>query len=184
MMEKFLHFAFILLFCTVSVCAQTKSFVIRKSLVKFESDAPLEVIKAASTQLRGILDTEKRSFNFVIPSTSFVGFNNPLQQVHFYENYIEAQKYPESTFKGKIIEQIDFSNDGDYQVRAKGIMTIHGVEQERIIKVNLRLNKGVLIASTDFSVLLQEHNITIPRVVYQKIAEEIFVKVNAEMTRK
>lgn len=164
--------------------AQKGSFVVRKSLVKFESDAPLEVISAESNQLQGQMDPTKRTFSFVIPSTSFKGFNSPLQQVHFYENYIEAQKYPESRFNGKIIEQIDFSVDGEYIVRAKGMLLIHGVEQERILKIKLKMKNGILTASSDFSVMLQEHNINIPRVVYQKIAEEILVKVNLEMIRK
>ncbi|MBK7213990.1 MAG: YceI family protein [Bacteroidales bacterium] len=169
---------------TANLYAQKGSFIVRKSLVKFQSDAPLEVISAESTQLQGQLDPGKRSFSFVIPSTSFKGFNSPLQQVHFYENYIEAQKYPESRFNGKIIEQIDFTADGEYTIRAKGMLFIHGVEQERILKVKLKMKNGVLTATSDFSVMLQEHNINIPRVVYQKIAEEIFVKVNLEMVRK
>jgi polyisoprenoid-binding protein YceI len=173
-----------LMLIAVSVSAQKKVFTSRKSLVKFVSNAPLEVIKASSSQLKGFLDTEKRNFTFLIPSTSFEGFNSPLQQVHFYENYVEAQKYPESRFAGKIIEQVDFNADGDYQVRAKGILSIHGVDQERIIKVRIKINRGILYASSDFSILLQEYNITIPKVVYQKIAEEIFINVSLEMIKR
>jgi hypothetical protein len=183
-MKKLFLFFVCLNIAVASVSAQKKVFSTRKTLVKFVSNAPLEVINASSSQLKGILDFEKRTFSFVIPSTSFVGFNSPLQQIHFYENYMEAQKYPESTFQGKIIEQIDFNADGDYQVRAKGIMNIHGVDQERIIKVKIKINKGVLYATSEFSVLLDEYNISIPKVVYQKIAEEIFITVSMEMIKK
>jgi polyisoprenoid-binding protein YceI len=183
-MKNFTLIFTILMVMAVSATAQKKVFTVRKSLVKFVSNAPLEVIKASSNQLKGYLDTDKRVFTFIIPSTSFVGFNSPLQQIHFYENYMEAQKYPESKFVGKIIEQVTFDTDGDYQVRAKGVMTIHGVEQERIIKVRIKINKGVLYATSDFSVLLQEYNISVPKVVYQKIAEEVFVNVSLEMIRK
>jgi len=183
-MKKLILFSFILIVAAGNVAAQKGVFVTRKSLVKFISEAPLEVIKASSNQLKGLLDPDKRTFTFVIPNTSFVGFNNPLQQIHFYENYIEAQKYPESKFAGKIIEQVNLDSDGDYQVRAKGDLTIHGVEQERIIRVKIHLSKGVMYATSDFSVLLKEHNITIPKVVYQKIAEEIFINVSMEMARK
>jgi hypothetical protein len=166
------------------VNAQKGLFETKKSLVSFASDAPLELIKASSKELRGFLDPEKRTFAFIIPSKSFEGFNSPLQQVHFSENYIEASKYPEASFKGKIIEQVDLSTDGEYQVRAKGALNIHGVEQERIIRVKIKLNKGVLNASSDFSILLKDHNITIPKVVYQKIAEEIFIQVQMEMVKR
>jgi len=183
-MKNIVFFTLIIMLLSTSASAQKKVYAARKSLVKFVSEAPLEVIKASSNQLKGFFDTEKRSFTFIIPCTSFIGFNSPLQQIHFYENYVEAQKFPESKFIGKIIEQVDFASDGDYQVRAKGIMTIHGIDQERIIKVRIKVKKGILFASSDFSILLQEYNITIPKVVYQKIAEEIFISVSLEMIRK
>ncbi len=174
----------LLLGSAIAVHAQKGLFEARKSMVSFVSDAPLELIKASSKELRGFLDPEKRTFAFIIPSKSFEGFNSPLQQVHFSENYIEASKYPEASFKGKIIEQIDFNTDGDYQVRAKGSLNIHGVEQERIIRIKIKIKKGILIAEADFSILLKEHNITIPKVVNQKIAEEIFINVNMEMMKR
>lgn len=151
-----------------------------KGSVKISSDAPLEIIKASSHDLRGVIDAEKRTFAFSINNLSITGFNSPLQQQHFYENYIEAQKYPVSTFDGKIIEQVDLSKDGVYTIRAKGILNIHGVEKERIIKSSLRIKNGVFFVSSQFTILLSEHNITIPRVVNQKIAEEIKIIVDAE----
>jgi hypothetical protein len=151
-----------------------------KGTLKISSDAPLEIIKATSQGLRGVIDAEKRTFAFSINNMSITGFNSPLQQQHFYENYIEAQKYPVSTFEGKIIEQVDFLKDGEYTVRAKGIFNIHGVGKERIIKSSLRIKNGVLFVSSQFTILLSEHNITIPRVVNQKIAEEIKIIVDAE----
>ncbi len=51
---------------------------------------------------------------------SFQGFNSTLQREHFNENYIESDKYPEARFSGKVIEDIDFSKDGTYIIRAKG----------------------------------------------------------------
>jgi hypothetical protein len=169
---------------SLAAMSQKGLFETRKSNVSFVSDAPLELIKASSKELRGFLNPEKRTFAFIIPSKSFEGFNSPLQQVHFSENYIEASKYPEATFKGKIIEQVDLNTDGEYLVRAKGALNIHGVEQERIIRVKIKIVKGIMVVSSEFSILLQEHNITIPKVVYQKIAEEIFIKVSMEMVKK
>jgi hypothetical protein len=173
-----------LLFVFGDMFAQQSIYTTRKSKVDFLSDAPLELIKASSVKLQGVIDSEKRTFAFIIPTDSFKGFNSPLQQEHFYENYIEAKTYPFSKFEGKIIEQIDFSHDGSYTIRAKGKLNIHGVDQERIIKVNLRISKGVIYADAVFAVLLQDHDITIPRVVFQKIAEEIKVAVSLEFEKK
>ena len=147
--------------------------------VYFKSDAPLEIIEAKSQNLQGVIDANKRTFAFSIPISSFLGFNNPLQQVHFNENYLESDKFKNATFTGKIIEKIDFSKDGKYTVRAKGKLLIHGVSQERIIKSVLEIKNGKIFISSSFTVLLDEHKIRVPKIVYQKIAKEILVNVDA-----
>ncbi len=150
--------------------------------VSFKSDAPLEVIQAKSGKLRGVIDTAKQTFAWSVEIKTFEGFNSPLQREHFNENYMETKRHPKASFSGKIIEDVDFQKNGTYSVRAKGKLNIHGVEQERIIKSQLEVNGNKLRVQSSFAVPLAEHNITIPKVVYQKIAEEITVTVDAELT--
>jgi hypothetical protein len=92
---------------------------------------------------------------------------------------METDKYPYASFSGKIIEDVDLSVDGDYELRAKGNLLIHNVSQERIIKAAVNVKKNVITVNGDFTVLLSDHNIPIPKVVYQKLANEIKVEVNA-----
>lgn len=94
---------------------------------------------------------------------------------------MESSMYPEATFVGNFIEGIDLTTDGTHQVRAKGRLTIHGVSRERIITGTIRIQGGKLRISSDFSVLLEDHNIAIPKIVYQKIAEEIKIHIQAEL---
>jgi hypothetical protein len=145
--------------------------------VSFVSDAPLELISAESDQLNGLLDPEEGTFAFQLATKTLKGFNSPLQQEHFYENYIETEKYPSATFTGKIIEKVDFGTPGTQEIRAKGILDIHGVKQERIIKCDLLLEEDRFTATSTSLVNLDDHNITIPKLVYQKIAEEIRVEI-------
>ena len=145
----------------------------------FRSEAPLEIIEAKSESLKGIIDASKRTFAFTIPIQSFEGFNSPLQKVHFNENYLESQKFPNATFIGKVIEKIDFSEDGNYTIRAKGKLEIHGVVQERIIKSNVIVEGDRFSLHSNFTVILAEHDISVPKIVYQKIANEIQVEVKA-----
>ena len=156
-------------------------YVASKGSVDFTSDAPLELIEASSDQLSGLLKVTDRSFAFRVPMKSFEGFNSSLQQTHFNENYMESTKYPHTIFEGKIIEEIDFNTPGTYNVRGKGSFTSHGVKQERIIKCKLVISPGKIKVSSEFTVLLDDHNIKIPSVVSQKIAEEILVNVNFEL---
>lgn len=182
-MKKTIFLCVLIVLTSIELLAQQNLYRVRKGSVDFLSDAPLELIKATSEKLQGLIDPAKQTFAFTIPTASFKGFNSPLQQEHFYENYLEEKLYPVSKFEGKIIEQIDFSHDGNYTIRAKGKLSIHGVEQERIIKVRMRISKGIIFADAVFTVMLQDHEITIPKVVFQKIAEEIKVTVTAEFTK-
>ena len=159
-------------------------YVVSKGNVSFTSDAPLELIEAASDELKGVLKTADRSFAFRVPMKSFEGFNSALQQTHFNENYIESNKYPYTTFEGKIIEEISFYNPGTYNIRGKGSFTCHGVKRERIIQCKVTIAENKISVTSDFTVLLEEHNIKIPSVVSQKIAEEIVVSVDVELVTK
>lgn len=153
-------------------------------LVKFESNAPLEVIKAQSSKLNGALNTDDRSFAFKIPMNTFEGFNSALQKTHFNENYIETEKFPFAVFEGKVIEEIDFSTPGKHEVRGKGKFTVHGVEQVRIIRCKIEILNDKITITSKFSVLLADHNIKIPTIVAKKIAEEVQVEINTILLKK
>ena len=155
---------------------------IKEGRIHFKSEAPLELIEASSSKLKGLINPEEQTFAFSVANESFEGFNSALQREHFNENYMESVRYPNCTFAGKIIEPVDFTKDGNYAVRAKGKLSVHGVDVERIIKATLTIKGSTISIQSKFVVPLQEHNITIPRIVYQKIAEEINVEIDATLT--
>jgi len=173
----------------IFLCIKTVGFsqvlyITNNGSTSFTSDAPLEVIKASSKSIVGALKSTDKSFAFSVLVKSFEGFNSSLQRTHFNENYLESDKYPKITFEGKIIEDINLEKNGTYNIRGKGRFNIHGVIQERIIPCKLIVNDGKLSISSSFSVFLADHNIKIPAVVNQKIAEEITVTIKIEMVTK
>lgn len=149
--------------------------------ISFTSNAELELIKAGSAQLQGLLDPANSQFAFSVDIKSFKGFNSELQREHFNEKYLESERYPKGKFSGKIIENVDFTADGTYEVRAKGDLDIHGVKQTRIIKAKIISKGGSIKVQASFSVPLSDHNIEVPSIVRQKIATEIDVEVLANM---
>lgn len=159
-----------------------KIYSTQEGTITFTSEAPLEIISASSRKMEGVIDALALSFAFVVPIRSFEGFNNGLQQQHFYENYLETNKYPTASYSGKIIEQLDLSKPGTYQVRAKGQLNIHGRSKERIIKVEVISTGSELKVSSQFLVPLVDHQIEVPRIVNQKIAQEINVSVQCILT--
>ena len=182
-MGKLSFCIFLSVFLLQTVISQ-QIYMTRAGIAAFASNAPLEVIKAESDEVLGAVNLTDRSFAFTIDNKSFKGFNSALQQEHFYENYMEVQDYPSSSFKGKIIEEVDLNSTQEQVVRAKGMLSIHGIEQERIIKGTIKIKDDKMLINATFSVLLEDHRIKIPRVVYQKIAEAIEVAITAELTRK
>ncbi len=150
----------------------------------FLSEAAFETITATSEKVSGALDTSTQMFAFYVANNSFEGFNNVLQREHFNESYLETEKNPRSVFTGKIIEKINLKKPGIYQVRAKGILNIHGVEQERILKCEMIVEKETIKVTCKFSVFLTDHNISIPKIVFEKISPEIKVSVFTIMKGK
>lgn len=173
------------IFIVLWLCSPTlaqKKYSVDSGEIRFTSNAQLEVIQASSSQLKGIIDSSTNQFAFRVNIISFKGFNSSLQRDHFNENYLETEKYPTASFTGKIIEQIDWSADGTYDVRAKGELDIHGQKQTRIIKSKVIIRNGQVDIESVFVVPLADHNISIPRIVSQKIATEIEIRIKAPMT--
>lgn len=154
-----------------------KIYVCRNGNISFTSDAPLELIKASNDKLTGVLNVNDRSFSFKVSVKDFEGFNSSLQRVHFNEDYMETELFPNSTFKGKIIEEVNLSVPGDYKVRAKGKLSIHGVEIDRIVRCDLIVDNKQIKVGVTFTVFIADHNISIPSILNQKIAREISVDV-------
>ena len=156
-------------------------YSIQTSTIEFVSEAPLEVIRAASTEAKGLIDFGKSSFAITVGLKTFLGFNSPLQQEHFNENYVESDIYSNSVFKGKIIEPVNVSQIGETNVRAKGILEIHGKSKEHIIPVAFSINDQMIILNAVFNIELSDYNISIPRIVENKISETIQITVYAEL---
>lgn len=181
-------FVLSLLFLLI-VSAWTKSyiedlpttFVTRTGSIGLISDAPLEIVKAESDKLYGVVNLVDKKLAFSVTVNSFEGFNSSLQREHFQEKFLESDRFPKATFSGKLICKEPFDHYGTYQVRAKGILDIHGVKKERIITGTLVLAKKQLTVHTTLRVPLHDHDITVPTIVNQKIAKEIDIHIHADM---
>lgn len=151
----------------------------KSNTISFYSKAPLEDIQAINKDASSIIDISTRNVAFKVPIKSFK-FENGLMQEHFNENYMHSDKFPEGTFSGKIIDYIDLKKDGEHEVTVSGKLTIHGVTQNRTIKGKIKIENKKAIIDCKFDVFLKDHNIEIPKMVVQKIAEKIEVTIHSE----
>ena len=87
-------------FCFLFISVNAQLYKTLKAKLSFVSEAPMEIIKASNSHVIGAIDTKTRQFSFKVNMKNFEGFNSPLQKEHFFENYMETDQFPESTFVG------------------------------------------------------------------------------------
>jgi polyisoprenoid-binding protein YceI len=175
---------FSILLIAFAVCAFAQgdkyagSYICQDGRVHFFASTPFENISPVSNTAVCALNTQTKKVQAKVRMNSFV-FANSLMQEHFNENYIESEKYPYGILEAEIVENIDYSKDGVYDITLKGTFEVHGVKQEREIKGKLTVQKGQPVSATaEFEVKLVDHNIKIPTAVVAKIAEVVKVDVN------
>lgn len=175
------HIALILLTWIGMIQAGQETYVCKNVKVSLFSKAPLEDIDATSAKGTSVFNAATGDLAFSVPIRSFV-FQKSLMQEHFNENYMESDKYPQASFRGKIQQPVDVSKNGTYPVTATGVFEVHGVKQSRTIPGKIIVSNGVVSMSSEFIVKCKDHNIEIPKLVFEKIAETIQIQVTASYT--
>jgi hypothetical protein len=167
-----------LLICSASFSFAQK-FVSKTGEATFFSHAPLEDIEAKNQKCGTQFIASANEIRVVIPIKGFI-FEKSLMQAHFNENYMESDKFPVALFNGSIADTSAFNLKvpGEYSVLAKGTLMIHGVKAEREIPCKLTVIEGgkSINVTTEFPILLKDHDIKIPSAVGKNLAEEISVK--------
>jgi polyisoprenoid-binding protein YceI len=95
-----------------------------------------------------------------------------LRNRHMRDNYLETSRFPYATFEASIAE-IARNGEG-LLVTTDGELTIHGVSRERRIRcaVTADGSPGYRVGCR-FAVRLGDHDISIPQVMFLKLAEEV-----------
>jgi polyisoprenoid-binding protein YceI len=157
-------------------------YVCRNAKITLFSTAPIEDIKATTSTGASVYNAATGELDFSAPMKSFQ-FPKSKMQEHFNSDYMESDKYPKATFKGKIKEHIDVSKDGTYPVTVEGDLTVHGVTQNRSIPGKIIVSNGAINMTSEFMVKCADHHIEIPRIVFHNIAESIQITVAASYTK-
>jgi hypothetical protein len=166
--------------CLVNLSASAQKYVTEKTFVSFFSDAAIEDITANNKKAAGIFNSATSDIAFSIPINEFQ-FAKSLMQEHFNEKYMESDKYPKSTFQGKISEYNNGATSVQ-NVKAAGKLTIHGITNDINVPGTIEKQGDKLLMRSKFKVKLQDYKIAIPQLLWQNIAEE--VEVTLEFTFK
>lgn len=151
----------------------------KNAAISFHSHTFLENIDAVNNYVMAVIDIGKKNIAFSALMKQF-DFPKKLMQQHFNENYVESDKFPKATFSGSYAESVDLTINGNYPVKVKGKLTIHGITREVVIPAMLSVKNGVLSGDATFKLNPTDYNIEIPFIVREKIEKENTVNVKAE----
>lgn len=162
--------------CLASLSSVAQVYVSKTSKVHFFSKTPMEDIEATSKAATALLNNKTGDLVISMTIKSFK-FSSDLMEEHFNENYMESEKFPKADFKGKItnIAAVDFTKNGTYKVQITGDFTIHGVKKTQNTEGNITINNGAISGNSKFVIKLEDYNIERPKIVWEKIAENIDV---------
>jgi polyisoprenoid-binding protein YceI len=173
----------ILAFLSIAMQSKGQLYMTNTGEVSFFSKTPMEDIDAINKSVSSIINTATNEVAVQMRITNFV-FPNKLMQEHFNENYLESEKYPSATFKGKIKESVNLTVPGTYAIEALGSATIHGVTRPIELKCSIVSIGNNLSLSCQFEIKLVDYQIKIPKIVFAKIAEVIKVSSKLNYTKK
>ncbi|RZK12618.1 MAG: YceI family protein [Flavobacterium sp.] len=162
--------------CTVTLFAQEK-MVTKTGKITFEASVPsFEEVKAKNDGATFILNSKTGEVASLALMKSF-RFKIALMEEHFNENYVESDKFPKATFKGKI-ENFDVTAltavAKEYSI--KGKLELHGKSKDVTQTAKIRKTDGGIEIISNFSVNASDFDIKIPNVVKNKVSNKIDVR--------
>ena len=173
------YFVVIYILITCFNPAFCQKYYTETGITKFDgSRAAFEPIKAMNSKTISLIDLKTAEIAALIYINQFE-FRLGLMQEHFNENYLESNTYPKSTFNGKII---NLNNDDISEKPVKyeiiGNLEIKGVTKKINTIAVIKKIKDQIHIKSDFSVMLSDYGVKIPKIVFKKIDEEVKINLN------
>ena len=177
-MKKILISMVCLVFSTVMF---SQKMITRSGEIKFDATVPgaLDPVIGTSNTVSSIFD--KSTGKFVVQGlVKSFKFKSPLMEEHFNENYMESDKLPKTSFKGKVLNYD--GKTGTYD--AEGDLTIHGVTNKVKTKVTISVAGGKLTIVRNFVVKLNDYKLEVPAMAKKTLAETAKISIKLELENK
>ncbi len=159
-----------------------QSYGADKGKVEFISKTTIETFTGTSGDLKGFVDLEAKKIDFYIDlNTLRTGI--ALRDEHMRESYLETKKYPFAEFTG-ILNGYNPARIDTQSVIAVGSFSLHGVTMSRTIQGRLFVGSDHIYVEANWDVLLSDHKISIPKVLFLKLADRQEVRIQTRLNRK
>ena len=161
-----------------------QKYITKSGFIRFYSHASIENMEANNKQVNCALDITTGDLVFKVLMKSFE-FEKALMQEHFNDDYVESDKFPNASFKGKVLnmKDINFTKNGTYQATIEGDLTIHGITKKVQEKGTFEVKDGKIIGQAKFNISLKEYNVIIPKTVVNNISDMIEITVDVSLEK-
>jgi polyisoprenoid-binding protein YceI len=179
-MARIIFFSIMMLFITEATKAQNLLFT-KTGHIYFMSHTDAIDVDGNNNQVTSFLNTSTGEIVFQLLIKSFK-FTLATAEEHFNETYMESDKYPKASFKGVAtnLENIDITTNGTYNTIVKGDMNIHGVSRSMEQAGTITVKDGKIFATSTFKISIDDYGIKVPKIVEDRVAKVVDVKVNLE----
>lgn len=171
--------AVVIVFLLIGGVMFSQKMLTRTGEIKFDATVPgaMDEVVGTSKTVSSIFDKSTGDLVVQAMVKSF-RFKSALMEEHFNENYLESDKLPKASFKGKVVGYDGKS--GSYDV--EGDLTLHGVTNKVKTKMNVSTEGGKITVAGNFAVKLADYKIDVPALAKKTLAEtsKIAVKLSLE----
>ena len=147
--------------CLVSCCSfanAQKTLSSGNAIIKFVSTRNSDVQAVNSKVNVTVNEAGEISFKLLIRDFKFA-----MEQMeeHFNKEYMESDKYPQASFKGKIqgLNKIDFTKTGLYKVNVAGKLSIHNATKKVVVSGTLQVERAAVSIKAKFIIDIDDHKI-------------------------
>jgi hypothetical protein len=174
----------LLLFFVGILNVSAQKYATKTGSLKFEASVDsFEEVAAENKNTSAVLETSTGEIAVLTLMKGF-RFKVALMEEHFNENYVESDKFPKATFKGKI-EDFDVSklSATAKTVKISGDLTLHGKTKNITATAKILKSGDKITLIGSFDVKADDFAIEIPKLVSKKVSDKIKVSFNLPLTK-
>jgi hypothetical protein len=159
----------------------SQKMITRSGEIKFDATVPgaMDEVIGTNKTVSAIFDKSSTELVVLALVKSFI-FKSPLMEEHFNENYMESDKLPKASFKGKVLNYK--GKAGSYDV--EGDLTIHGVANKVKTKMAVDNDDEKLMISGAFTIKLLDYKIDVPALAKKTLSETAKISIKLVLENK
>jgi len=161
-----------------------QKYATKTGTLKFEATVDsFEEVAAENKNTSAILESSTGEIAVLALMKGF-RFKVALMEEHFNENYVESDKFPKATFKGKV-EDFDASklSSTAKPFKISGDLTLHGKTKKITATAKILKADDKITVTGNFVVKPEDFAIEIPKLVSKKVSDNIKVSFSLVLAK-